>query len=241
MFEHPYVGIITGRRGSGKTSLGLWLIENLTKGGIEGYIYGAPRAYGDYLPESIDILGIEEIDNLPEDAVIFFDEASIHFFARENFSALNKLIDKLILISRQKDQTLLFASHNLRKLDVGIITDSDVIFFKEPSLLHSKLERAEIRGLTQKAFDAFSKIPQEERKKYTYVLSGDIEAIVETPLPSFWVEDLSYMWRSNKRKGKLVGYACARCGYIRGVLNGSKVCPKCGTELREEYSSNFLE
>jgi len=68
--------------------------------------------------------------------------------------------------------------------------DADAIFFKEPSFLHSKFERSEIREITREVKEQFGKL-KGDRRKYAYVLSHDYEGFLKTPLPSFWCEELS--------------------------------------------------
>jgi len=96
----------------------------------------------------------------------------------------------LVTEARHQEQLLIFATHTLRKLDIGVVMDADAIFFKEPSFLHSKFERSEIREITREVKEQFGKL-KGDRRKYTYVLSHDYEGFLKTPLPSFWCEELS--------------------------------------------------
>lgn len=184
ILERSEVILITGRRGAGKTALGYYILEQSPN----PYVFGLPEGAWQYLPESITPL--KSLENLPEKATIFIDEAALWFYSRSSSQKLNKYISQLVTEARHQEQLLIFATHTLRKLDIGVVMDADTIFFKEPSFLHSKFERSEIREITEEVMKQFSRL-KEDRRKYTYVLSHDYEGFIKTPLPSFWCDELS--------------------------------------------------
>lgn len=190
--ENSEVILITGKRGSGKTALGTLLLENSPK--RESYFVGLSSEYWQLLPDTITPLPLDMqgLENLPSEATILIDEAMIWFYSRNSLKGMNKLISILVTEARHKEQLLVFISHSLRKLDVGIAIDADAIIFKEPSLLHSKFERKEILRLVQEAKRAFDKILPSERVKHAYLVSQDYEGMLEAELPSFWTEELSH-------------------------------------------------
>jgi len=130
---------------------------------------------------------------LPEDSAIFVDEAAMGFYSRDSMRKVNKLMNTLLSVSRQRNQTILFCSHTLRKLDVGIVMDADAILLKEPSKLHANFERKEIRDLTEEAWRKFDGVDDSVgRKRRVVVFSHDFWGeVLENPLPSFWSEELS--------------------------------------------------
>lgn len=185
----PSTFIIIGRRGAGKTGLGYYLLESLSKHyKINPCVMGLPREKVHLL--SSKIMPIFDLDEMMDDSITFIDEASMLFHAREYRKAINKLMDKIIAISRQKRQIIIFASHHTRKIDVNIITDLDGFVFKEPSELHIKFERKEIKNFTEEAFEFFKKV-QGNKKKYSYVYSRNYTGEMINPLASFWSEALS--------------------------------------------------
>jgi len=189
----PSVALISGRRGAGKSCLMYWLLSYLPKEyGISAHVIGIPKEKYNLLPPEIKPLEMGDLDNLPENAMIAVDEAGILFYARQWKEDLHSLMDKLLSISRQKNQIVLLATHASRKLDVGILMDCDALLFKEPSILHARLDRREIRQLTEEAMTEFRKRSEKDRKKFTYVYSHTIQGtLLENPPPSFWSEDLS--------------------------------------------------
>jgi len=190
IINHPSCVLILGRRGSGKTALGFFLLEEFQNGEVSPYVLGLPPTKWRLLGDNIQ--GLELGDELPENSIIFVDEAAIWFFSRSSMTNFNKLINKLVSISRQKNQTLIFASHTTRKLDIGLILDMDVITWKEPSRLHTKFERKEIRALTEEALMKFERIKKEDRCRYSVVWSDVAEGeVMENALPSFWSDELS--------------------------------------------------
>lgn len=191
ILAHPSTGLVTGRRRRGKTALGMYLLETLSKThGIPAYSMGLPREKWHLLPP--EIKGLEFGEDLPESSVIFIDEAAMAFYARRSPAELNKQMNIMLTVSGQKDQILIYASHTARKLDVGIVLDMDALIFKEPSKLYARFERQEVREMVQHARGAFEGIPPNERVKYSVVFSHELEGeLMQNPLPSFWNDDLS--------------------------------------------------
>jgi len=191
----PSVIIIAGKRRSGKTATGYRLLEIApTK---KKYVLGMPEGAWQYLPPQITPLPLTAsvLEDLPMDAVFLIDEASLSFYAKKNRTELSTIMDKLILMSAQRGQTLIFVSHNLRKLNVNIILDSDILIFKEPSPLQTKYERGELKPMVMDAKKAFDGVVPELRTHYAYIFSDAYTGMIETPLPSFWSEELSFVWR----------------------------------------------
>ena len=190
--ESGQVILITGKRGSGKSGLLYNILENSQK--ESSYIIGIAKDYHHLLPDSIKPLptSIDTLNNLPPHATIAVDEGAWLFPSRESFKPMNKLISKLLTNARKLDQFLVFATHTMRAFDVSVVLNCDALLFKEPSLLHSKLERAEILKIVQEAKRAFDKILPSERVKHAYLVSQDYEGMLEVELPSFWTEELSH-------------------------------------------------
>ena len=190
--ENGQVILITGKRGSGKSGLLYAILENSQK--ENSYVIGIAKEYHHLLPDSITPLptSIDTLNNLPSHATIALDEGAWLFPSRESFKPMNKLISKLLTNARKADQLLVFATHTMRAFDISVVLNCDALLFKEPSLLHSKLERAEILKIVQEAKRAFNKIPVPERVKHAYLVSQDYEGMLEVELPSFWTEELSH-------------------------------------------------
>ena len=220
--NEPCTVLITGRRGAGKTSLGHLL---LSQSRFENKYVILPVkgsiAWNNMPPEIEPVLFDKDvIDRLPQDAVVFIDDSSTYLYARDSGKLENKLMDKAILKSRQKGQTLIFGSHNTRKLDPGVLSDMDAIFFKEPSFLHSKMERKEFKVLSEKAKALFSKISKKERVKYVYRISDDGEAFIKIGQPGHWNESLGMVWRideSPKKEDKQIAFENKSIDYTEKV------------------------
>jgi len=226
--------LITGKRGSGKSALGFTLLEHSEKDAFE---IGLDKSVWPLLPSSITPLPHDEetLLNLPSNATIFIDEAGLFFYSRNPAGRLNKLVSRLVTTSRHFNQTIIFATHTLRKLDIGVVIDADAILIKEPSFLHLKFERGEIREITKEAISRFSTINGDKRK-YAYLVSHNIEDLIEVPLPSFWCEELSKAkigsadikeeetWVLMKQKEK-EWWECKKCGYCSTIFHPR--CPKC--------------
>ncbi len=186
----PCVAFVTGRRGAGKSVLGYKLQEKLSKKyNLTPVVFGYPKEKKHLLPDNIVL--VDDINDLPENSFILIVEAAFKFYARQHNLSEHRLMDHVISLSRQKKQILLFDFHYTRKIDVNIITDSDVWLAKEPGIFHVKLgARAEIKPLYKKIAEEFNRLTG-DKQEYTWVYSNDYEGFIKNTIPSFWSEDLS--------------------------------------------------
>ena len=249
ILENSEVILITGRRGAGKTALGYYILEQSPN----PYVFGLPEEAWQYLPEFITPL--KSLEKLPKKATIFIDEAALWFYSRSSSQRMNRYISQLVTEARHQEQLLIFATHTLRKLDIGVVMDADAIFFKEPSFLHSKFERSEIREITREVKEQFGKL-KGDRRKYTYVLSHDYEGFLKTPLPSFWCEELSKVsvdvsigdGLAEQDDGASHSYdSWLRCDFCNWpmtnyiIVKGRKICERCVNFFKREEGENWRE
>jgi len=181
----PSVNLILGKRGSGKTAFGYRVLEEARP--LTPYVMGLPKDKWHLLPDYIE--PIEDPSEMSDDSAVLMDESYQYMFAREHETSFNKMMAKLLGIVRQKNQLFMFATHLARKLDVSAVYDSDNIVFREPSFLHARMERREIRDLIGDASDFFEEEPDPVKSAYVVTPGGAEEVNVE--LPSFWSEELS--------------------------------------------------
>jgi len=175
--------LIIGKRGSGKTALGFKLLE-LLSGKRKAYYLGKAK-----LPWWIK--QVDDVNKISNDSIILVDEAAIAYSARESMSKSNKFLSSLMSIARHKSLSLIIISQNSAMLELNILRLSDTLFFKEPSLLQTKFERKAIGDLFKKADDAFNKIKNDDKKKYSYVIDDEFEGLITFNLPEFWNEKIS--------------------------------------------------
>jgi len=182
------VNLVLGRRGSGKSAFGYKVLEDAHNHGKLCYVMGLPREKQDLLPDWIRL--VEDPRELRDDSAIFIDEAYALIFARESMKKFNRMMVKLIGMTRQRSQLLLFATHLTRKLDVGIAYDSNSIIFRQPSHLHRRFERRELRPMLKESSKFFNKL-DDDPIRWAYIITEGGTTSVEVDLPSFWSEELS--------------------------------------------------
>ncbi|MFA4887056.1 MAG: zonular occludens toxin domain-containing protein [Candidatus Nanoarchaeia archaeon] len=125
--EGSTIGIILGARGTGKSALGLKLLENI-HAQTERKVYTMGFKNTDLPAWITNITAIEEVDN---GAVLLADESGIQFSSRESMSNVNKLLSNLLLIARHKDLSLLFITQNCLPLNEKILTPRGIKTLKE--------------------------------------------------------------------------------------------------------------
>ncbi len=189
------VGIILGARGTGKSALGMRILENVhakTKRKV-----AAMGFQNESLPRWIKV--VERTDEIENGSFVLVDEGGIVFSARKAMSDANKILSELLLISRHKDLSILFISQNSANLDVNAIRQADYLLLRKSSLLQKDFERKKIKEVYEAARGLFEK-HLDERQKVTYIYSDDFEGMVSNVLPSFWSEEASKAFRNQKPK-----------------------------------------
>ncbi|MEK6954717.1 MAG: zonular occludens toxin domain-containing protein [Candidatus Micrarchaeota archaeon] len=180
------IGIVLGARGSGKSALGMRILENVhAKKGRKVAAMGFQK-------ESIPnwIASVEKLEEIPNGSFVLVDEGGIIFSARESLSDANKILSELLLISRHKDLSVLFISQNSSNLDINALRQADYLLLRKSSLLQKDFERKKIQEVYTEAKPLFDKFGS-ERQKITYIYSDDFRGIISNPLPSFWSEKAS--------------------------------------------------
>jgi len=190
LIHHPSVVLITGKRRSGKSCLGYFLLEQFHKErNIPTYVLSLPKEKHHLLPDFIT--PVDTVDELPENCIALIDESSLSYHASKWGAKETVVMDRMISVSGQKKQTFVFISHTMRKFAVTLLLEIDLLLCKEPSLFHSKLERSEVRKLTEEVAREFKKLPKGETRKNVYVISEDFVGFIRNPMPSFFTPELS--------------------------------------------------
>jgi len=202
--EDPFVVLILGDRGTGKTALGhRYLEKEHEETDRNCYIYGFPKEKEEYLPSWIQPL---DYLDFPQHSTILLHEAHRKFHARRSMSGPNVEVDELVSVSRHRDANIIFETQKAFRLDKNAVASPDAVIFKYPGLLQEKFERRELRKLTEKAKEKLSEYVVEKRegdmiyreyptevKKHAYVYANKFEGElpVEIQLPNHWSEEIS--------------------------------------------------
>lgn len=173
------IGIILGARGSGKSAMGMKILENFSKKTKKNvYAMGFNK---EDLPGWISVA--ENVKEIQNDSVVLIDEGGISFSSRKSMSSANQLLSELLFIARHKNLSILFITQNSSNLEVNVLRQADFLVMKPSSLLQKDFERKIIK-------DIYSKI-EEEFKNFddpglTYIHSDKFRGFVSNKLPSFW-------------------------------------------------------
>ncbi len=182
--------LIIGKRGSGKTSLGMKFLElfhNETRRKCYALGYESTR-----LPWWIR--KVDAIEKIPNNSTVLFDEGAVLFSSRDSMKNINKELGKIMAIARHKNLTLVLITQNSAMIDLNVLRLADTLIFKEPSLLQSKFERKELKDMYEKVKPEFDKL--EEKRAYFYVWDDDFQGILKYDLPNFWSEKISTSFKN---------------------------------------------
>jgi len=179
------IGLILGARGTGKSAIGMRLLENFkaqTNKNI--YALGFKAAT---LPQWIKV--IQKIEEIENNSVLLIDEGGIEFNSRNSMSDGNKLLSEILLIARHKDLSVMFITQNSSNLEVNAIRQADYLIMKPSSLLQKDFERKKIKEIYESIIPEFEEL--KEDPGLTYIYGGNYSGFVSNSLPSFWNEKVS--------------------------------------------------
>lgn len=179
------IGIILGARGSGKSAVGMKLLENF-KAKTGRYIC-AMGFKSENVPGWINV--VESVGQIPNNSVVLIDEGGIAFSSRKSMSNANQLLSELLMIARHKSLTILFITQNSSNLEVNALRQADFLVLKPSSLLQKDFERKIIKELYESVSDDFSAL--KDTDGLAYIHSDKFRGFVSNELPSFWSTDVS--------------------------------------------------
>ena len=191
VFEHKLftnksmIGIILGARGTGKSAIGMRLLENFSvKTNKTVYAMG-------FKPESVPcwIQVVSSVGEIKNNSVLLVDEGGIEFSSRKSMSDANNILSELLLIARHKDLSVLFITQNSSNLEVNAIRQADFLLLKPSSLLQKDFERKKIKDIYVSVDSDFEEL--KNKVGLTYIYSNDYLGFVSNTLPGFLSEKVS--------------------------------------------------
>lgn len=186
---HPSVVLIVGKRGSGKSALGYRLLE-LFRYKAAPYVLGLPAQAQNLLPDWIGVA--QSLDDIPPDSIVLIDEAYIPYHSRESLKTKSREMSRLVNLSRQRNQTLLFVTQEARQIDKNVASQANVIIFKELGILQLRFDRREFNDIGSKAKQALDATSGDKRRwAYVYSPDADFMGLVDSSLATFWRPKLS--------------------------------------------------
>lgn len=163
----PFVVLVLGKRGSGKSGLGYRLLE-LFRYQLTPYVLGIPAEAQKLLPDWIGVA--QDLAQIPQGSIVLVDEAYLNYHSRESLKIQNREMSRIINLSRQRDLTLIFVTLEARQIDKNIASQANVVIFKEPGMLQLKFDRPELNSIAVDAKQAFRNLSGDKRG-WAYVYS----------------------------------------------------------------------
>lgn len=192
----PKEGIIlvTGDIDEGKSATVWWLAEQHHKAGGRVAAYGIPKQARRALPRWVNtrVASVKDVARLRHPHLVVVDEAAINANARRAMSEDNVDWTKLAAIVRHKGHTLYHIAQHNRQPDPALVTAARVGIMKRPSILHLRFSRPELLPELKEAYDLFSRMRGNTRKKAFLVsYRNGATGLLTTHMPSFWSDKLS--------------------------------------------------
>ena len=192
LLKYSLIMLINGKRGSGKTALGMRLLELFRKKTKrKSYILGYDSTK---LPGWIK--KSETIEDVPNNAIVLVDEGGLSFSSRDSMKEANKMLGKIMAVARHKNLTLILITQNSAMIDLNVLRLADTLLLKEPSLLQSRFERKAIKEMYDKVAPHFEKAPNKQKK--FYVWDDEFEGMLSYELSDFWSDKISKSFKNFK-------------------------------------------
>lgn len=192
MVKPAKVAVILGKRGSGKTACGMFLMELISKHyELLPVVVNFPRQRQNLLPPDFVIKSLEEVKN-SNNSVALIDEGTTMVPA--GTAKLEEIIKGFMALARQRDQAVILIFHASSDIGARILRGADTIILKEPSLRQIQWGSKD-DFFRQLLLEAKEKLANRDQR-FSYVDSEEPEfrGILENPLPAFWAKELSKAW-----------------------------------------------
>ena len=175
------IWIIAGRKGSGKTATGYWLLELAHAAGRECVISGPPQVVPKWAKR------VSDPATAPDGSAVFIVEAAIQYGARTSMVATQRDDLTILPILRHSGRIIIAETQSTRAIDVALIRLMDALVLK-PEPLYSLDERHPLKFVIDVLRPKFC--------QQTLIYTGDwFTFIRKQPLPAFWNDDFSMPYR----------------------------------------------
>lgn len=195
LIQPATVNIILGRKGTGKSALGYFLLETIgTHYNLSPFIVNLPKTKEILLPTNFAITNLERVKTIMN-SIYLIDEGTTMLPAGQ--AKLEEMVKAFQALSRQRNQIIIFIFHASSDVGSRILRGIDAVLLKEPSkrqIQHGSKDNW-WHDLLLEAKGKFKTIKDmgEDKRKYTYIDSEEPEfrGLMANSLCSFWSEDLS--------------------------------------------------
>lgn len=189
------INIILGRKGTGKSALGYFLLENVGRRyNLSPFVVNLPNTKEALLPSNFAVANLEQVKTIM-DSIILIDEGTTMLPAGQ--AKLEEMIKGFQALSRQRNQIIIFIFHASSDVGARILRGVDAVLLKEPSkrqIQHGSKDNW-WHNLLLESKEKFKTIVDigKDKRQYTYVDCEEPEfrGLLPNPLCSFWSEDLS--------------------------------------------------
>ncbi len=187
------VWVTVGRKGSGKTATGYWLMELAHKAGRACYLSGPPQKTPRWVKR------VTDPGSAPEGALVYVSEGAIQYSARTTMRGQQRDALSILPVLRHSKRLIIVETQSSRMIDVNFLRMMDVIILKQEPLF-SKNERHPLMNVLE--------ILKPKRPQETLFFGGSWFTLLQhQPLPKCWSDDLSLSYAPIANEEEALSYA----------------------------------
>jgi hypothetical protein len=190
--DHPAVYLILGDVRQRKTTTAASIIDEFHREKKLPVYMVAPKRVVDVWPRWFHQVNPEK-PRLPQNCIIFVDDAHLYYYAREWRKGGAKFLDFVARERAHDGHTLIYTTQQSRVLDINLITMSSAIVYKKPSKLQIASERKLVREMFKTAKAELK--TKDYKPEWAYVVAdspqGEFEGLVKVKTPEWFTHKMS--------------------------------------------------
>jgi len=198
--DHPAVYLILGDIRQGKTATAASIIDEFHREKKLPVYMIAPKRVVDIWPSHFKQTNPDN-PRLPQNCIVFVDDAHLYYYAREWKGGKAKFLDFVARERAHDGHTLIYTTQQSNVLDINLILMSSCVIFKKPSNLQIAGERKLVKKMYETAKAELKK--KDYNKKWAYVVAdneqGEFEGLVKVKMPNWYTPKMS---KANKAMTK---------------------------------------
>lgn len=194
--ELIFSALLVGNKRTGKTTLELWLAEELHESReMDAYIMHLPKETEEHLREKgIDwIHGFQDLDQVPPDTFLIVDEGGRDVHWQDAKTSAGKKWDGFTASLAHRDQCQIIGHHRITQIMAAMRQQADLSIVKR--LPDKAFREKDIPTFYAEHRRYFTTLPLEKAFVESSILDHEFTGTITIKKPEWFDDDISKMWK----------------------------------------------